>query len=76
MNLDNSSAISSNNPTFVKKKTLHQRKSIIFGAIQKSNKPKSNDEVNPFILMGMKDNTDDFVDENGRTIRYCRIIDP
>jgi hypothetical protein len=32
--------------------------------------------MDPYTLMGLDDNTDDFMDENGRTIRYRRIIDP
>ena len=51
-------------PTFVRKKTLMQQKSVIFSAI---NKVKDKEEV---VELDMEDDTEGILDEQGRTVRW------
>ena len=64
----------SKQPTFMKKKTVTQKKSMMFRAITQAKEGKQA-QVQPDIL-DLDVFTDDFVDENGKTIRWRRMIEP
>lgn len=67
-------ASSINPPAFKKKKTITQKKSVIFSAIKKVNQMAEN--INGNELIELNDHTDDLLDEQGRRIRWRRIFDP
>ena len=62
------------NPAFKMKKSVAQKKSMIFSAIKqvKASAAKLDEEE----LAQIDDHTDDLLDENGRVIRWRRIFDP
>ena len=58
---------------FVRKMTLQKKKSMIFSAINQV-KMQGNNKIDAEILQ-MEEQTDDWIDEKGRTIRWRRIVD-
>ena len=71
---------SSNSP-FVKKMTIYQKQRTVLTAIRKSviSVQEDKDIDNAYFdksLLELDVNTDDFVDETGKTIRWRRTLDP
>lgn len=68
----NAKSITTMHVPFVRKKTINEKKKALFDAIKMQNK----EHVVDAGLLAINDNTDDRFDEQGRIIRWKRVIEP